>query len=107
MILDRTLNETVNASTAKTVTTPYTPKTTDPAAQKTYDIVVEFTFTYKGKTQTYTKTITETSYPPEMMTYIGLDKGHTNFYVSGDYAGNESSFIQICADNGIIVEQAR
>ena len=104
VILDRTLNETVNASTAKTVTTPYTPKTTNPAAQKTYDIVVEFTFTYKGKTQTYTKTITETSYPPEMMTYIGLDKGHTNFYVSGDYAGNESSFIQICADNGIIVE---
>lgn len=104
VILDRTLNETVNASTAKTVTTPYTPKTTNPAAQKTYDIVVEFTFTYKGKTQTYTKTLTETSYPPEMMTYIGLDKGHTNFYVSGDYAGNESSFIQICADNGIIVE---
>ena len=38
------------------------------------------------------------------MTYIGLDKGHTNFYVSGDYANNEGSFIQICADNGILVE---
>ncbi len=98
------LSEELAPGSVKTLTAPFTPKTTDPSATKTYEIVAEFTFTYKGKTQTYTKTLTETSYPPELMTYVGLDRGHTNFYVSGDYAGNEGSFIQICAENGILVE---
>ena len=104
VVAESTESEVVAAKASKTLTIPFTPSTTDPSAKKSYDITAEFTFTYKGAQSTYTKTISETSYPPEMMTYIGLDKGHTNFYVSGDYANNETSFIQICADNGIIVE---
>ncbi len=98
------LNKEVAPGSNEVLTVPYTPATTDPSATKTYTITVSFTFEFKGKTQTFQKEITETSYPPELMTYIGLDKGHTNFYVSGDYAGNEGSFIQICAERGIICE---
>ena len=98
------LSETVAASTDKVIALPFTPGPTDPSAKKTYEITAEFTFTYKGKEMTISKTIEETSYPPELMTYIGLDKGHTNFYVSGDYANNEGSFIQICAERGIICQ---
>ena len=98
------LSETVAASTDKVIALPFTPSPTDPSAKKTYEITAEFTFTYKGKSQKISKTIEETSYPPELMTYIGLDKGHTNFYVSGDYANNEGSFIQICAERGIICQ---
>ena len=96
------LTETVAAGTVKTVAVPFTPSATDPAAVKTYEITVTFNVIFKGKELVYVKTISETSYPPEMMTYIGLDKGHDNFYVSGDYAGNEGNFIDICAQRGIL-----
>ena len=98
------LNETVAAGTEKTVELPFTPSLTEPAAVKTYEITATFHVIYKDKELTYTKTIEETSYPPSMMTYIGLDKGHDNFYVSGDYAGNDGNFIQICAQRGIICQ---
>ena len=98
------LNETVNPGTEKTVEVPFTPEDTDPPATKTYEIKVTFHVIYRDKELEYVKTIEETSYPPSMMTYIGLDKGHDNFYVSGDYAGNEGNFIQICAQRGIICQ---
>ncbi len=98
------LNETVAAASNKVVTVAYTPAGTEPSAKKTYDIVVTFNVIFKDKALVYTKTISETSYPPELMTYIGLDKGHDNFYVSGDYAGNDGNFIQICAQHGIICQ---
>ena len=98
------LSETVAPGTEKTVEVPFTPSLTEPAATKTYEVTVTFTVVYKDKELTYTKTIEETSYPPSMMTYIGLDKGHDNFYVSGDYAGNDGNFIQICAQRGIICQ---
>ncbi|MBO4419818.1 MAG: S-layer homology domain-containing protein, partial [Oscillospiraceae bacterium] len=98
------LTETVAAGTAKVLNVPFTPTVTNPPAQKTYDITVTFNLVFKGKALTFTKTISETSYPPTQMTYIGLDRGHKNFYVSGDYANNEGSFLQICAERGIICQ---
>ncbi len=98
------LAETVAAGSSKVLSVPFTPSKTDPSAKKTYDITVTFTVVFKGKELVYTKTISETSYPPEQMTYIGLDKGHENFYVSGHYANNEGSFLQICAERGIICQ---
>ncbi len=98
------LTETVAAGSSKVLSVPFTPSRTDPSAKKTYDITVTFDVVYKGKALSYTKTITETSYPPEQMTYIGLDNGHKNFYVSGDYANNEGSFLRICAERGIICQ---
>ena len=70
------LSEELAPGSVKTLTAPFTPKTTDPSATKTYEIVAEFTFTYKGKTQTYTKTLTETSYPPELKRRILMQHGH-------------------------------
>ena len=98
------LNETVAAGGAKVLSVPFTPSLTNPSAKKTYDISVTFQVVYKDKALEYSKTISETSYPPELMTYVGLDKGHKNFYVSGDYANNEGSFLQICAERGIICQ---
>ena len=89
---------------SEVVKVPFTPSKTDPSAKKTYDITVTFYVVYKDKELTYTKTISETSYPPEQMTYIGLDNGHKNFYVSGDYKDNDGSFLQICAERGIICQ---
>ncbi|MBQ1677949.1 MAG: 5'-nucleotidase C-terminal domain-containing protein, partial [Oscillospiraceae bacterium] len=104
LVEETDLSETVAAGAVKTLEVPFTPSATDPSAVKTYDISVSFIVLFKGKELVYTKTISETSYPPEMMTYIGLDKGHDNFYVSGDYAGNEGNFIDICAQRGILVK---
>ena len=98
------LSETVAAGSEKVLEIPFTPSVTEPAAVKSYEITVTFTVIYRDKELTYSKTIEESSYPPSMMTYIGLDKGHDNFYVSGDYAGNEGNFIQICAQRGIICQ---
>ena len=98
------LSETVAAGTVKTLEVPFTPSATDPAEKKTYDVSVTFHVLFRGKALEYSQSIQETSYPPEMMTYIGLDRGHKNFYVSGDYAGNETTFLQICADRGIICQ---
>lgn len=96
------LEGVVEPGKSEEIKLPFTPSATEPAAVKTYEITVTFQVVFKGKELTYTKTISETSYPPEMMTYIGLDKGHDNFYVSGDYAGNEGNFIDICAQRGIL-----
>ena len=96
------LEGAVEPGTSEVLNIPFTPAPTDPPAKKTYEITVTFYVVYKGKELSYTKTITETSYPPEMMTYVALDRGHKNFYVSGDYANCEGPFLQICADRGII-----
>ena len=32
---------------------------------------------------------------------IGVDRGHDNYYVSGDYADSVGNFIEFCADNGV------
>ena len=96
------LEGVVEPGKTEQIQVPFTPSATEPAAVKSYEITVSFQVVFKGKELSYTKTISETSYPPEMMTYIGLDKGHDNFYVSGDYAGNEGNFIDICAQRGIL-----
>ncbi len=83
---------------------PFTPSLTEPAAKKSYSVTVTFQVVYKDKELSYSKTISETSYPPSLVTFIGLDNGHKNFYVSGDYAGSDSSFLQICAQHGIICQ---
>ncbi len=98
------IESAIEAGKSETLTIPFTPSATNPPAEKTYNITVTFHVVYKDQELTYTKTISETSYPPELMTYIGLDKGHDNFYVSGDHANNDTSFLQICAKRGIICQ---
>ena len=96
-IASENLNEDLAAGATKTVEVKYTPKTAGE-----HKIVAYFRFTYKGQTYTFNASMTEKTLLAEDAIFVGIDSGHTNFYVSGDYAGCETSFIQICADNGII-----
>jgi len=38
---------------------------------------------------------------PTELIDIGIDHGHINFYVSGNYAGSDAAFIELCAQNAI------
>lgn len=38
---------------------------------------------------------------PSELLDIGIDCGHVNFYVSGNYAGSDAAFIELCAQNAI------
>ena len=38
---------------------------------------------------------------PTELIDIGIDNGHANFYVSGNYAGSDAAFIELCAQNAI------
>ncbi len=38
--------------------------------------------------------------PTELLD-IGIENGHINFYVSGNYAGSDAAFIELCAQNAI------
>lgn len=38
---------------------------------------------------------------PSELIDIGIDYGHINFYVSGNYAGSDAAFIELCAQNAI------
>ena len=38
---------------------------------------------------------------PSELIDIGIDYGHVNFYVSGNYAGSDAAFIELCAQNAI------
>ncbi|MBO4562417.1 MAG: DNA-binding protein, partial [Clostridia bacterium] len=38
---------------------------------------------------------------PSELLDIGIDAGHANFYVSGNYAGSDAAFIELCAQNAI------
>ncbi len=83
---------------------PFTPASSEPAVSQTYEIKATFFAAFEGTELTRAGTLTETSYAPEQMTFIGLDNGHRNFCVSGDYAGSESTFLEICAARGILCQ---
>ena len=38
---------------------------------------------------------------------IGVDYGHDNYYLSGDYSGSAGNFIDFCADNGVVCEEIK
>ncbi|MDO4567586.1 MAG: CehA/McbA family metallohydrolase, partial [Clostridia bacterium] len=40
---------------------------------------------------------------PTEIINVAIDAGHANFYISGNYAGSDAAFIELCAMNGIRV----
>ncbi|MBO4848135.1 MAG: hypothetical protein J5586_03180, partial [Clostridia bacterium] len=44
---------------------------------------------------------------PSELLDIGIDAGHANFYVSGNYAGSDAAFIELCAQNAIRTNYVR
>ena len=57
---------------------------------------------YLGETMMqFTYTYTMEVLDPSELIDIGIDAGHINFYVSGNYAGSDAAFIELCAKNAI------
>ena len=42
-------------------------------------------------------------YDGDKLINVAIDSGHANFYVTGNYAGSDAAFIELCAQNGIRV----
>lgn len=102
IIESKELSEDLKPGKEKSIVIPYTPPVK--ADDYTQKITAYFAFTYKGDSYTFNATKEEQVINAKNAIYVGIDRGHTNFYVSGDYANCETSFVQICADNGIICE---
>ncbi len=60
--------------------------------------------TYNGKEFKCQANFENEVIDPDTMTKVAIDRGHTNYYISGDYAGNVGNFIDYCADNRILCE---
>ena len=67
-------------------------------------IKVVYTGTYNGKSFKCQASMEQKVYKADELTKVAIDRGHTNYYVSGDYAGNVGNFIEYCANNGIQCE---
>ena len=60
------------------------------------DTAMQFTYSYEM----------DVLDPTELLD-IGIDAGHVNFYVSGNYAGSDAAFIELCAQNAIRTNYVR
>ncbi len=74
-----------------------------PASAGTHQIAV----TMKGKISgmekefSFTKMLSVKSYVASELVSVGVDKGHDNYYISGNYAGSANNFITFCANHGV------
>ena len=91
--------ETIAAGASKTYSFDY--KRTVSGEQQ---IFVTYTGKYNGKSFTCQANISNKVYKPEDLTNVAIDRGHDNYYVSGDYAGSVGSFIEYAAQNGVQVK---
>ena len=67
-------------------------------------IKVVFYGTYNGKDFKCQASFDAEVIDPDDMVKVAIDRGHTNYYISGDYAGNVNNFIEYCAANKILCE---
>ena len=70
-----------------------------------YTVTVVFTGTYKDKA--FTVKAEAVLKVPDGVMRIGVDYGHDNYYLSGDYKDNAGNFIDFCADNGVVCEEIK
>ncbi len=76
-----------------------------PAAAGIHHIQAVITGTYKDKAFTV---MTDTNIKTrDGVMRIGVDYGHDNYYLSGDYSGSAGNFIDFCADNGVVCEEIK
>ncbi len=76
-----------------------------PAVAGNHNIQVVFTGTYRNKAFTVMAEVNIKTRDGVMR--IGVDYGHDNYYLSGDYAGSAGNFIDFCADNGVVCEEIK
>ena len=65
------------------------------------EIKVIFYGTYEGKNFKCQATMKQDVADPKDLTNVGVDFGHDNYYISGDYSSSASNFIDFCAENGV------
>ena len=107
----------VDSTGKESVIKEYTESVTIPAGEnKTYSfeykrtvsgeqkIYVTYTGTYNGKSFTCQANVSSKVYKAEDLTNVAIDRGHDNYYVSGDYAGSVGNFIEYAAQNGVQVK---
>lgn len=67
-------------------------------------IYVTYRGMYEDKIFSCQANVTNKVFKPEDLTSVAIDRGHDNYYVSGDYAGSVGSFIEYAAQNNIQVK---
>ena len=88
---------TVTAGTSEEIfTLNYTPEKTGYVM-----ITAKVEATLNGTAYVFTKSIEFEVLDPNDVIEIAIDAGHSNFYVSGNYANSDSAFIEMCAMNGV------
>lgn len=94
----KTLTDSVVIPAGESKTFTYDYKRTKNGEQK---ISVTVTGTYNGKTFKCAASMEQKVYKASELTNVAVDRGHDNYYVSGDYTGSASNFIDFCAQNGV------
>ena len=92
-------NVEVAAGETKVYTFDYTREI---AGEQT--VQVTYYGTYDGKNFKVQQSMKQKVRDAEGLTRIAIDHGHDNYYVSGDYSGSMSNFIQFAASNGALVK---
>ena len=64
-------------------------------------IKVVYTGKYNGKNFKCQASFDLYVWDPGKLINVAIDRGHDNYYISGDYADNIGNFITYCANNGI------
>ena len=72
-----------------------------PTAAGAQTLRVLYTGTYEGEEFQCAATLELKVYDAADLINVGVDHGHDNYYLSGDYAGSAGNFISFCADNGV------
>ena len=86
----------IAAGESKTFTYEYKPTTLGDQSIK-----VVYTGKYNGKNFKCQASFKIHVWDPKKLINVAIDRGHDNYYISGDYADNIGNFITYCAENGI------
>lgn len=72
-----------------------------PTVSGAQTLTVLYTGIYNGKEFKCTASLALKVYNADELVNVAVDKGHDNYYISGDYADSASNFIDFCAENGV------
>ena len=76
-----------------------------PSIEGEQTMTVIFYGTYNGKDFKCQAAYEFDAIDPYKLIRVGVDYGHDNYYLSGNYKDNAGNFVQFCAQNGVLCEQ--
>ncbi len=102
VIHTETAAKTVAAGESLTLNFAYDPV----EVEGNHDIQVIFYGTYRGKDFKCMAEIELVGVKnPDKMVRVGVDYGHDNYYLSGNYKGSAGNFVAFCAQNGVLADE--